>query len=315
MKKLYQFKIWILAALALSLSACSSDEDASSKAAGELLNVERSVAFGPTETRWEVRIVADCGWEVTALDNTGWSDLDVSPKSGDGNGTLVLTTGQNHSSKDRNAVLILSSKNGLKQEVTIQQTRSGADLSISQDYFEFSDATGTQTLTVNCNTDWEILGLSDMSGDGTFWLNLGQLSGNGDAQVPITVEECFDDAERRIQLQISAGNLGDNIYSFTIKQKGKELITMSLDAVEHTFPAAGGTKKVKVTSNGAWSAAIPTGISWVSISPTAGIGNGEITITCDPYTEAALDRLTTLTVSAGSKNPQRSDVIITQTTN
>ena len=315
MNKLYQFKIWILAALVLSLSACSSDEDASSKASEELLNVERAVAFGPTETSWEVKIVADCEWEVTAVDNTDWPDLSVSPRSGEGNGVLVLTTEENHSSQDRTAVLTLSTKNGLKQNVTIQQTRSGADLSINQDAFEFSDIAGTQTLTVNCNTDWEILGISDLSGADTNWLKLGQLSGNGNAEVPITVNESFDDADRYALLLISAGNLGDNILSVTVKQNGKQLITLSLDAVEQTFTAAGGKKIVKVSSNGAWSAAIPTDISWVSITPTSGIGNGEITITCNPYIGATLERLTTLTVSAGSKNPQRKDVIITQTAN
>ena len=315
MNKLYQFKIWILAALVLSLSACSSDEDASSKASEELLNVERAVAFGPTETSWEVKIVADCAWEVTALDNTGWQDLSVSPRSGEGNGVLVLTTEENHSSQDRTAVLTLSTKNGLKQNVTIQQTRSGADLSINQDAFEFNDIAGTQTLTVNCNTDWEILGVSDLSGADTNWLKLGQLSGSGNAEVSITVEETFDDADRYALLLISAGNLGDNILSVTVKQNGKQLITLSLDAVEQTFTAAGGKKIVKVSSNGAWSAAIPTDISWVSITPTSGIGNGEITITCNPYIGATLERLTTLTVSAGSKNPQRKDVIITQTAN
>lgn len=309
MNKLYQFKIWTLAALVLSLSACSSDEDASSKAAEELLNVERAVAFGPTETSWEVKIVADCEWEVTAVDNTDWPDLSVSPRSGEGNGVLVLTTEENHSSQDRTAVLTLSTKNGLKQNVTIQQTRSGADLRINQDSFEFSDVAGTQTLTVKCNTDWEILGAD------TNWLKLGQLSGNGNAEVPITVNESFDDADRYALLLISAGSLGDNILSFTVKQNGKQLITLSLDAVEQNFTAAGGKKTVKVSSNGAWSAAIPTDISWISITPTSGIGNGEITITCDSYTGATLERLTTLTVSAGSKNPQRKDVIITQTAN
>jgi hypothetical protein len=312
MNKLSQFKIWTLATLVLSLSACSSDEDASSKASEELLNVERTVAFGPTETSWQVRILADCEWEVAALDNTSWQDLSVSPRSGKGNGILVLTTEQNHSMQDRSAVITLSTKKGLQQKVTIQQTRSGADLSISQDSFEFSDASSTQTLTINCNTNWEILGLSD--GD-TDWLKISQLSGNGNAQIPITVEECFDDADRYDALLISAGNLGDNIFGITIKQNGKQLITMSLDVVEQTFSAAGGKKTVKVSSNGAWSAAIPTDINWVSITPTSGIGNGEITITCDPYNGATLERLTTLTVSAGSKNPQRSDVIITQTAN
>ena len=315
MNKLYQFKIWTLAALVFSLSACSSDEDASSKAAEELFNVERAVAFGPTETSWEVRIVADCEWEVTAVDNTGWPDLSVSPRSGEGNGVLVLTTEENHSSQDRTAVLTLSTKKGLKQDVTILQTRSGADLSINQDVFEFSDAAGTQTLIVNCNTDWEILGIMDLTDGDTNWLKLGQTSGNGNAEVPITVDETFDDADRYALLLISAGDLGDNILSFGIKQYGKQLITMSLDTIEQTFSASGGTKKVKVSSNGAWSAAIPTDINWIHITPTAGIGNGEITITCDPYPGATLERLTTLTVSAGSKNPQRSDVIITQTAN
>lgn len=315
MNKLHQFKIWTMAALVLSLSACSSDEDASSKASDELLSVERVVAFGPTETSWEVKIMADCEWEVTAVDNIGWPELSVSPRSGDGNGTLVLTTEQNHSSQDRTAELTISTKNGLKQNVTIHQTRSGADLSISQDMFEFSDATSTQILTIKCNTDWEILGLSDPLDDDTNWLKLGQLSGNGDAQVPITVEECFNDTDRHDVLLISAGNLGDNIFAITIKQKSKELITLSLDALEQTFTAIGGTKKVKISSNGAWNATIPFGINWVSITPTSGIGDGEITITCDPNKGATLERLTTLTVSAGSKNPQRNDVIITQTAN
>lgn len=315
MNKLYQFKIWTLAALVLSLSACSSDEDASSKASDELLSVERVVAFGPTETSWEVKIMADCEWEVTAVDNIGWPELSVSPRSGEGNGVLVLTTEENHSSQDRTAVLTLSTKKGLKQDVTILQTRSGADLSINQDVFEFSDAAGTQTLIVNCNTDWEILGIMDLTDGDTNWLKLGQTSGNGNAEVPITVDETFDDADRYALLLISAGDLGDNIFSFGIKQYGKQLITMSLDTIEQTFSASGGTKKVKVSSNGAWSAAIPTDINWIHITPTAGIGNGEITITCDPYPGATLERLTTLTVSAGSKNPQRSDVIITQTAN
>jgi hypothetical protein len=315
MNKLHQFKIWTMAALVLSLSACSSDEDASSKASDELLSVERVVAFGPTETSWEVKIVADCEWEVTAVDNIGWPELSVSPRSGEGNGVLVLTTEENHSSQDRTAVLTLSTKKGLKQDVTILQTRSGADLSINQDVFEFSDVAGTQTLIVNCNTDWEILGIMDLTDGDTNWLKLGQTSGSGNAEVPITVDETFDDADRYALLLISAGDLGDNILSFGIKQYGKQLITMSLDTIEQTFSAAGGTKKVKVSSNGAWSAAIPTDINWIHITPTAGIGNGEITITCDPYPGATLERLTTLTVSAGSKNPQRSDVIITQTAN
>lgn len=295
-----------LTVLALSLTACSSDEE-EARAASELLNAEREVAITATETSRQVKIVADCPWEVTAVDNSGWQDFSVSPRSGEGNGVLVLTTEQNHSSSDRTATITLTTKGGLQQHVTVHQTKSGADLKISQEAFDFSDASSTQTLKVDCNTNWEIVGMT-----GADWLELGQTSGNGNAEIPITVKENFDDADRAVLLTVSAGNLGDNQFICRITQSGKQLITLTLSAAElPAFTNAGGTQKVKVSCNGAWSATIPSSISWLHISPTSGIGNGEVSITCDAY-NGNQERLSVLTVTAGTKSPQRSNVVITQ---
>ena len=306
MNKLFHFKIWSLAALTLCLAACSSDDE-KVNAASELLNAEKEVAFAATETKGQINILADCPWEVTTIDQTGWQDLSIAPLSGEGNGTIILSTGQNHTSSDRTAVITLKTKGGLQQKVTILQTRSGADLKISQNKFDFSDAASTQTLTVDCNTKWEITGLS-----GVDWLELGQTNGNGNANVAITVKESFDDAERTALLTISAGSTGDNTYAIEVNQSGKPLITLSLNTSElPAFTAAGGTQKVKVTCNGAWSASVPSSIDWLHISPTSGIGDTEISIKCDAYT-GIQDRLSLLTVTAGSKNPQRGSVVITQ---
>ncbi|SEM75816.1 Putative binding domain-containing protein, N-terminal [Prevotella sp. ne3005] len=314
MNKLFHFKIWSLAALTLCLAACSSDDE-KVNAASELLNAEKEVAFAATETKGQINILADCPWEVTTIDQTGWQDLSIAPLSGEGNGTIILSTGQNHTSSDRTAVITLKTKGGLQQKVTILQTRSGADLKISQNTFDFSDAAGTQTLKIECNTDWEILGISSLQAYDTSWLKLSQLKGNGNAEVAISVLESFDDVERIARLTVSAGNLGDNYYNIAVTQQGKELVTMSTNVNSQTFAAAGSTKKVTVTSNGAWTATIPEGISWAHITPTSGIGNGEISITCDAYTGGNQDRMTVLTITAGSKTPQRSDVTITQTPN
>ena len=296
MNKLFKFKIWSLAALTLCLAACSSDDE-KVNAASELLNAEKEVAFAATETKGQINILADCPWEVTTIDQTGWQDLSLP----------LLSTGQNHTSSDRTAVITLKTKGGLQQTVTIQQTRSGADLKISQNSFEFNDVASTQTLTVDCNTKWEITGLS-----GVDWLELGQTSGDGNANVAITVKESFDDAERTALLTISAGSTGDNTYTIEVNQSGKPLITLSLNTSElPAFTAAGGTQKVKVTCNGAWSASVPSSIDWLHISPTSGIGDTEISIKCDAYT-GIQDRLSLLTVTAGSKNPQRGSVVITQ---
>jgi hypothetical protein len=295
--------------LVACLFACSSDNE-ESKAEEEMLNVEREVAFAATETSWSVKLTADCAWEVTSVENSGWDDFSVSPKSGKGNSVLVISSEANHTSEDRVATFIIQTKGGLKQKVTVYQSESGADLSINNQLFDFDDKEGTQTLTVKCNTNWEILGLT-----GYDWLEIGQASGGaGEFEIPIKVKEIFDDAERAALFVVSAGSLGDNTFDVMVTQSGKPQISLALSTYALPVAAAGGTQTITVTCDGAWSAAVPASMGWVSISPTSGIGNGEITVTCDPYTSTQ-ERLTVLTVTAGTQRPQRSDVVITQSPN
>lgn len=295
--------------LVACLFACSSDNE-ESKAEEEMLNVEREVAFAATETSWSVKLTADCAWEVTSVENSGWDDFSVSPKSGKGNSVLVISSEANHTSEDRVATFIIQTKGGLKQKVTVHQSESGADLSINNQLFDFDDKEGTQTLTVKCNTNWEILGLT-----GYDWLEIGQTSGGaGEFEIPIKVKEIFDDAERAALFVVSAGSLGDNTFDVMVTQSGKPQISLALSTYALPVAAAGGTQTITVTCDGAWSAAVPASMGWVSISPTSGIGNGEITVTCDPYTSTQ-ERLTVLTVTAGTQRPQRGDVVITQSPN
>ena len=295
--------------LVACLFACSSDNE-ESKAEEEMLNVEREVAFAATETSWSVKLTADCAWEVTSVENSGWDDFSVSPKSGKGNSVLVISSEANHTSEDRVATFIIQTKGGLKQKVTVHQSESGADLSINNQLFDFDDKEGTQTLTVKCNTNWEILGLT-----GYDWLEIGQTSGGaGEFEIPIKVKEIFDDAERAALFVVSAGSLGDNTFDVMVTQSGKPQISLALNTYAMPVAAAGGTQTVTVTSDGAWIAAVPASAEWIHISPTSGVGNGEITVTCDANTSIQ-ERLTVLTVSAGTQRPQRGDVVITQSPN
>ena len=304
--------------LVACLFACSSDNE-ESKAEEEMLNVEREVAFAATETSWSVKLTADCAWEVDSVvtkyknvDGTEreWDTFSVSPKSGKGNSVLVISSEANHTSEDRVATFIIQTKGGLKQKVTVYQSESGADLSINNQLFDFDDKEGTQTLTVKCNTNWEILGLT-----GYDWLEIGQTSGGaGEFEIPIKVKEIFDDAERAALFVVSAGSLGDNTFDVMVTQSGKPQISLALSTYALPVAAAGGTQTITVTCDGAWSAAVPASMGWVSISPTSGVGTGEITVTCDPYTSTQ-ERLTVLTVTAGTQRPQRGDVVITQSPN
>lgn len=296
--------------LVACLVACSSDNE-ESKAGAEMLSVEREVAFAATETSCSVKLTADCAWEVTSVENGGWAGFSVSPRSGKGNSVLVISSEINHRSADRTATFIIQTEGGLKQKVTVYQTKSGADLSINQEAFNFDDKEGTQTLTVKCNTNWEIVGMT-----GIDWLEVGQTAGGeGEFDIPIKVKENFDDVDRTALLTVSAGSVGDNKFDVRITQSGKAQISLALSTYQlPVFAAAGGTEKVTVTCDGAWHAAIPASIGWVHISPSSGIGNGEITVTCDPNATYQ-ERLTVLTVTAGTQRPQRGEVTITQSSN
>lgn len=292
------------------LLACSSDDDANSKAGAEMLSVEREVAFAATETSCSVKLTADCAWEVTSVENGGWADFSISPRSGKGNSVLVISSEINHRSADRTATFIIQTEGGLKQKVTVYQTKSGADLSINQEAFNFDDKEGTQTLTVKCNTNWEIVGMT-----GIDWLEVGQTAdGEGSFDIPIKVKENFDDVDRTALLTVSAGSVGDNKFDVRITQSGKAQISLALSTYALPVAAAGGTQTVTVTSDGAWNAAVPASIGWVHISPSSGVGNGEITVTCDPNATYQ-ERLTVLTVTAGTQRPQRGEVAITQSPN
>ena len=268
--------------------------------------VEKDISMPASETSWQVKINADCHWDVTDIDNEGWGELTVSPRSGDGNGTLVLTSEENHSSLDRTATIVISTKGGLEQRINLRQTRSDAALSINQDIFEFTDDGGTQSLVIASNSDWTITGHEGIS-----WLELGQASGNtGTTEVPIRVKEAYDDTNRSLELTAIAGN---NRLNFTITQGGKLSIMLGVSTNElPEFAGEGGSQTLSVTCNAGWYAYVPSSVSWIHLEPAFGFGNGEIRVLCDANPSMRDERQTTFIVTAGTKTVIQSDVFVRQ---
>ena len=304
-KRLF-FSICVGLPLVAGLSACTSDETTEAKPAQELLMVEKEIAMPASETSWSVNISADCHWDVTSVDNSGWGELTVSPRSGDGNGTLVFTSLENHSSLDRNATIVISTKGGLEQHINLRQTRSDAALSINQEVFVFNDDGGTQSLVIASNSDWTITGHEGIS-----WLELGQASGNtGTTEVPIHVKGAYDETNRSVELTATAGS---NKISFTVTQEGKLSITLGVSTNElPIFAGEGDSQTLSVTCNAAWYAYLPASVSWVHLEPAFGFGDGEIQVTCDGNPSIVDERHTTFIVTAGTKTVLQSDVLVNQ---
>ena len=303
-KRLF-FSICVGLPLVAGLSACTSDETTEAKPAQELLMVEKEIAMPASETSWSVNISADCHWDVTSVDNSGWGELTVSPRSGDGNGTLVFTSLENHSSLDRTAAIVISTKGGLEQHINLRQTRSDAALSINQEVFVFNDDGGTQSLVIASNSDWTITGHEGIS-----WLELGQASGNtGTTEVPIRVKGAYDDTDRVVELTATAGS---NKLNFTVSQGGRLSIMLGVSANElPVFVGDGGSQTLSVTCNAAWYAYVPSSVSWIHLEPAFGFGDGEIRVTCDPNA-SGIERQTTFIVTSGTKTVIQSDILVRQ---
>ena len=299
------FSICVGLPLMAGLTACTSDETTEAKPALELLMVENDISMPASETSWSVKINADCHWDVSFVDNSGWGELTVSPRSGDGNGTLVLTSEENHSSLDRTATIIISTKGGLEQHITLRQLRSDDALSINQDVFEFNDDGGTQSLIIASNSDWTITGHEGIS-----WLELGQSSGNtGTTEVPIRVKGAYDEIERTVELTAISGS---NKINFTVSQSGKLSIILEVSTDElPMFASEGDSLGLSVTCNAAWYAYVPSSVSWIHLEPAFGFGDGEIRVICDrnPSEE---ERQTTFIVTAGTKIVLQSDILVKQ---
>ena len=301
----------ILAALPLvaGLTGCKSDDETQAKPAKEILKVEGgNIEIRANEETKEVAITADCAWTVTYDGGDFGNALTVQPLKGNGNGVLVITTNQNASMSDRNASIILTSDGGLKQKINIRQTSSDPGMTITKNLYEFDAIpSASQLLTITSNTNWSITMPS-----GVDWIHLSQTSGNGGSSaVEITCDEIQTDADRSATFTIQYGS---NSTEIEVRQAGKTNITLSVTPDElPTFTPDGGTQIVKVQSNAAWRAFVPSSAQrWLHIEPASGVGNGEIKVKCDEHMDTTRDRITVLIVVAGSQNPQQADVFVQQ---
>lgn len=301
----------ILAALPLvaGLSGCKSDDETQAKPAKEFLKVEGGdIEIRANEETKEVAITADCAWTVTYDGGDFGNALTVQPLKGNGNGVLVITTNQNSSMSDRNASIILTSDGGLKQKISVRQTSSDPGMTVTKKLYEFDAIpSASQLLTITSNTNWSITLPS-----GIDWIHLSQTSGNsGSSAVEITCDEIQTDADRSATFTIQYGS---NSTEIEVRQEGKTNITLSVTPDElPTFTPDGGTQIVKVQSNAAWRAFVPSSAQeWLHIEPASGVGNGEIRVKCDEHLDTTRDRITVLIVVAGSQNPQQADVFVQQ---
>ena len=275
------------------LAGCKSDETTDAKPALELVMIpDKEIVIPASETGTSVNVIADCFWEITAVDNSTWDDLTVSPRSGEGNGTIVFTSEKNKSSLDRMATIVLATKGGLQQVVKVRQSKS--------------DAAFETNLVVASNSNWEIKGA-----DGIDWLEIGTTSGgSGTTEVSINVKQAYNELERSANLSVVSG---DNELPFNIYQPGVSSIALMVNpTAPQMFPATSGSQIFNVSCNAAWFVHVPSSSTWINIDPMMGLGDGEFTVTYGDNPSVRDERQAYFIVTSGAKDIKQVDVYLSQ---
>lgn len=307
MKTKNLYSILLGMTLVACLTGCKSDETTEAKPAQELVMItDKEIVIPASETGTSVAVTADCYWEITDLNNSDWEDLTVSPRSGDGNGTIVFTSEKNKTSVERLATITISTKGGLKQVVVVRQSRSDAALSLNQEEFAFDATGGLANLVVSSNTNWEIKGA-----EGVDWIELSQTSGGaGTSGVAFQVKQAADELDRSANLTVVAGG---NEQQFNIVQAGVSSISLALNpAAPAIFPATSGTQVISVNCNAAWYVHLPASSTWIQVNPMMGLGNGEITVTYGDNPSVREERQAFFIVTSGAKTVKQVDVYVKQ---
>ncbi len=322
--------IAILAALPIvaGFTGCKSDEEMTAKPAKEILMVEggdvieyRANETGPAAG---VAVTADCRWTVQLNTGTFGEDITVSPRQGNGNGSLVIVSNMNTDPNlVREAIITLVSDGGLKQKVTVRQKGGDDALNVTSTKFSFKEENNEpQTLVVTSNVSWTIANphswIQVVDVDGKPVTN----GGKGATTLLVKVSDAVSDAERTGTFTI---NYGKDAAAIEVTQDGKTNITLRVLNTPDKFPYPGGVQTIHIESNAEWTAFVPSSAaSWLSIMEVSdstgvshqstGVGNGEIVIRC-AENNTTREMATAIVITAGSKNPKQEVVVIEQAGN
>ena len=125
------------------------------------------------------------------------------------------------------------------------------------------------------------------------------------------IDEIQTDADRSTTFTIQYGS---STAQIEVNQKGKSNIELSVSPTELPhFSAQGGSQMVRIESNAAWKAYVPSSAkSWMSVEPSEGVGNGEVRVTVTENPSTQRERLSLVIIIAGSQNPKQGDVFVQQ---
>lgn len=231
--------------------------------AGRALSLDTSILeFSDKAGEQTFCIQSDGGWSSFCSDD--W--FTASPLSGNGDATITVNVEENHSNSERNGSINYSFGNQ-SAEVLIHQL--GKYFNVDEGEFEFNSHGGNHTISVSTNESWT----AEIE-DNAEWLSLSSTSGEGDAEITLTVDDNPSVNSRSAEIIITPSH--SQAIRISVHQKARYLKVSSENIM---FYYNGGTSNfVSIDTDGEFE--IVGDSDWFKINIEEEPG---FTVTTEPY--------------------------------
>lgn len=186
--------------------------------------------------------------------------------------SLQLSIYENlNSESDREAVVSLVDIATNKELANIKVLqRAYSEIKVPET-MSFSAEGGVQTFTLTSEVSWTVVTSQD-------WIEVNPSSGNAgttEVSISVTPNSEYEDRHGLVYVRVN----GKNTAEITVNQRRRERIIVDSTAVAFTFPSTGGNLTLTFSANCNWNIKkTPESASWLSVSPTSGIGGDSINV-------------------------------------
>lgn len=233
-----------------------------------------SLANADTEAR-NLNVTSSGPWEVRNLPE--WIVLSASEGTGGGTAeSLTLkAAGQNLDLKDRVATIEFGSKqNSLTENITVTQAAFIFTVSPENTLLP-TLSTDRYGLSIKCSGPWT-------ASSSESWLELSQISGDGDAEITYRAKAANTDENPRETTVTVTSTLNDVTRTFKVTQKGY-IFTITPQSYSYpTLPTTSQRCQVKVECSANWS--ITSKPDWISASTMGETGDATVILTAENNT-------------------------------
>lgn len=218
---------------------------------------------------FDVVVYANIEWTISTLPE----GVTASVESGSGNTSLTVTINPLQEEVSGREVNVFFAGANMLVPLSIKQSAtSDYDVQIDPTMLSFGYEGGSETLNVTCEGSWT----AESSAE---WVTLDVASGNGNAQVEVTV------AESEVLLPRSAvvtfhSSVGSSAIAQITQEAAPDPHYLTVDPVEFVFGNEGGTQTMAIGCDVEWQ--IDFYADWASVSAMSGTGDATVTLTVEP---------------------------------